>query len=104
MLSKYTDESTKEMLKPIFSLTGALILTNIFLALFNLIPVPPLDGFTVLDSSIPRSLSHITQLIQQYSNMIILFVFFFGGELLVPLVSSLCTLLIKGSVAIFSLF
>ena len=103
-LAKYTSESTKEILKPLLSLSGALITTNIILALFNLIPVPPLDGFTVLQSSIPKSQAHVTEMINQYKNMIIIFVIFFGGELIMPAVIFIQSLLIRTGVAIFSMF
>ena len=103
-LAKYTSESTKEILKPLFSLSWALITTNIILALFNLIPVPPLDGFTILQSSLPKSQAYVTEMINQYSNMIIIFVIFFGVEVIMPAVSFTQTLLIRAGVAIFSMF
>jgi Zn-dependent protease len=33
------------------------ILTNLFLGLFNLLPIPPLDGYTVLRSALPPGLA-----------------------------------------------
>jgi Zn-dependent protease len=36
---------------------GTIAFVNLFLGLFNLIPFPPLDGFTALRSSLPWSLS-----------------------------------------------
>ncbi|MFI5260251.1 MAG: site-2 protease family protein [Candidatus Paceibacteria bacterium] len=38
-------------------LAATITLTNLFLGLFNLIPFPPLDGFTVLRSSLPWNLA-----------------------------------------------
>jgi Zn-dependent protease len=38
-------------------LAATITITNLFLGLFNLIPFPPLDGFTVLRSSLPWNLS-----------------------------------------------
>jgi Zn-dependent protease len=39
------------------SLAATIAFTNLFLGLFNLIPFPPLDGFTVLRSALPWHLS-----------------------------------------------
>lgn len=103
MFSKFLSADQRELAEPVIRLMETLILTNIFLALFNLIPVPPLDGFTALHNSIPRSLSHITELINEYSQMILIFVFFFGGKLLAPLVFKIVGLLIQSSLWIFGI-
>lgn len=64
------------------------ILLNLFLAFFNLIPIPPLDGSKILANLLPFSLSYkYTQLIQKMemnpflSLLVILFIFMFfiGG-------------------------
>lgn len=39
------------------SLAGTIAFVNLFLGLFNLIPFPPLDGFTALRAALPWSLS-----------------------------------------------
>lgn len=56
---------------------------NCLLAAFNLIPVPPLDGYKILTGILPRFWTPILQPLEQYGFMvIILFVFIgpaFGG-------------------------
>lgn len=91
-------------LAPLLDLSEALLITNIFLALFNMIPIPPFDGFTVLSSSIPRDLADITKLLEQYGNMIILFVLFFGGRILSPIIYTCSRFLYETSVSFFLLF
>lgn len=49
-------------------------LLNVGLTLFNLIPIPPLDGSKLLFALIPEDKQHIRGAIEQYS--LILFVFF----------------------------
>lgn len=53
--------------------TGALI--NAVLFLFNLIPVPPLDGFTVLETLVP-SLRRYASVLHQYGFIALLIGFF----------------------------
>ncbi len=43
--------------EPALALAGTIAFTNLFLGLFNLIPFPPLDGFTALRSALPWRLS-----------------------------------------------
>jgi len=84
-----------KLLRPVHHLSAVMVLTNVFLALFNLIPVPPFDGFSVLASAAPRELRGAVQFIEERANLLILFVFFFGGRLLSPLIFTLAHLLIK---------
>lgn len=96
-LEAFVPTDYQDTIKPLMILMGTLVLTNIFFALFNLIPVPPLDGFTALENALPREYSHIIELINQYKGMIIIFVLFFGGQLLSPLVSDIFTMLLAGA-------
>ena len=75
-----------QSLEPVRHLSGVMVLTNIFLMLFNMIPVPPFDGFTVLASSAPRELSPLIRWIEERQQLVILFVFIFGGRMLSPLI------------------
>jgi Zn-dependent protease len=64
---------------------------NIVLMLFNLIPVPPLDGSKVMFAFLDRRTEYqIRPILEQYGFIILLFVFFLppggsiGGRILVP--------------------
>ena len=50
---------------------------NILLAVFNLLPIPPLDGSHVLFSFLPRSLDRVKLFLAQYGMFILLFIIFF---------------------------
>lgn len=52
---------------------------NIILAIFNLIPIPPLDGHWILFSFLPDSFSVIRVFFQQYGVFILILLIFFGG-------------------------
>lgn len=75
--------------EPALMLAGAIMLVNLFLGIFNLIPFPPLDGFTALRSALPWSLSHSLvrfeeQLRGQSVLTLILFLMVFSYVLAVP--------------------
>ncbi|MEC0108416.1 site-2 protease family protein [Paenibacillus taichungensis] len=49
-------------------------LTNFFLFLFNLIPLPPLDGYRILEDILPPSISRKLQGVEQWSIFIFLLI------------------------------
>ena len=93
-----------ESTKPLIHLSETLVFTNCVLALFNMIPVPPLDGFIILSNSLPRSMSNITAYINQYGNMLLLFVFIFSRQILSPLIMDIAGLFFMLSHKIVGLF
>ena len=97
-------EETHKNLEPILHLSRTLVFTNVFLALFNMIPIPPFDGFTVLSSSLPNAMSEMTTYLEQYGNMILLFVFYFGGRILSPLIVQISTVIFDISQGVVGLF
>ncbi len=72
----------------------AIILTNIALAVFNLIPVPPLDGHHILFAIIPDSFAHIKYQLQRYSLVLVLILVVFGWRLIEPVVLWMYQLLV----------
>ena len=55
---------------------------NISLALFNLLPIPPLDGSRVVDGLIPYSWRGAWEQVTQYSSIILLVVVIFASQIL----------------------
>lgn len=76
---------------PLFSFV---ILINIVLGVFNLVPLPPLDGSKVLFSLLPPRFNHIERLLRQYGMFLLLFFIFFGFQLIVPIMFGLYQLLV----------
>jgi len=60
---------------------------NIFLALFNLIPIPPLDGSHILAILLPRDLARLYAYLEPVGFILILVLFYSGlmGVVLMPL-------------------
>lgn len=50
-----------------------LVQLNIALMIFNLLPIPPLDGGSVLAWALPRSLQHVVDFLARYGTMILIF-------------------------------
>ncbi len=65
-----------------------IVLINCLLGIFNLIPIPPLDGANVVYGLLPPRQQYSWRTVQQYGPLILLAVFFFGQSLLRVLVYS----------------
>lgn len=55
-----------------------MVLLNLVLGLFNLVPIPPLDGSRILSGFLPRELSYRYNLLEPYGFIIIIFLFYSG--------------------------
>ncbi len=65
-----------------------IIYINILLAIFNLVPLPPLDGSKVLFSFLPSSEIGLQTMLflERYGLFLLLFFIFFGFHLIIPIV------------------
>lgn len=75
------------------SLASVIVLLNIVLAIFNLIPIPPLDGSKILFTLLGNSGRKIEALSTKYSLFILLFFIFFLWKFISPVVYSLFALI-----------
>lgn len=62
----------------LFYLVANLLLINIALALFNLLPIPPLDGFHILEAFAPPSWDRVLAAVHAYGPWILLGLIFMG--------------------------
>jgi Zn-dependent protease len=69
----------------VLGLLQMIVLLNIVLAVFNLIPVPPLDGSKILFALLPYQWRHVEEMLERYSLVLLLVVIFFLAELVSPI-------------------
>ena len=71
----------------LISMLQMIVLINLVLAIFNLMPIPPLDGSHLLFAVLPRFADSLKLFFNQYG-LIILFIFiFFGFKAIEPIIS-----------------
>ena len=79
----------KVILFPLFQMVGASIWINIVLAVFNLLPIPPLDGSKVLMGMLPPRQSAAIARLEPFGFLILLALFYTGflQKVLMPIIA-----------------
>lgn len=68
---------------------SVIVYVNIMLAIFNLIPIPPLDGSKILFAVLPEKHRNIQKFLEENGNLILIFFILFGFGLIQPIISGL---------------
>ncbi len=79
---------------PTYAILSQIIGINIGLAIFNLIPIPPLDGSKVLLNALPLRYRYVGDYLERYSLLLILIVVFFLSSYFTPVVRLIYSLLV----------
>jgi len=82
------------------SMIFSILRLNIFLGLFNLIPVPPLDGFSLLRDLSPNTFYKFQEKFYQYQMLIMLFLLYFGGRIIAVPANAIVNVLYKIALSI----
>lgn len=70
----------------VLQLTASLVFINILLAIFNLIPLPPLDGSKILFAFLPYHMQRIRTFLETYGFFLVLLFIFFLWPVVSPLI------------------
>lgn len=71
-----------------------IIVINIVLAVFNLVPIPPLDGSKVLFYFLPRGTEQMQMAFERYGFFILVFFIIFGIEIIYPVIEGIYRLFV----------
>lgn len=78
---------------PLAIFINIVILVNIVLATFNLVPIPPLDGSKILFSCLPAGTENFQILLEKYGFYVLIFFILFGFPLITPIILAIYHLL-----------
>lgn len=79
---------------PVAAFFTIIVYANIILAIFNLLPIPPLDGSKILYAILPDSAHQVREFLERYGLFILVFFIFFAFDLIRPLINWLFELLV----------
>ncbi len=86
---------------PVSSLTvflSIIVYANVLLGVFNLVPIPPLDGSKLLFAILPSEHSQRLQMtLERYGFMILIVFIFFGYQLISPIIMALYSVFTGGA-------
>ena len=74
------------LLHPFYKIASIIVIMNLVLALFNIIPIPPLDGSKVLFSFIPSKFRYIENFLERWGIFFLLFFIIFLWSAVSPIV------------------
>lgn len=91
-------QTSAYFVEPIVKILISAVQINVVLAIFNLIPVPPLDGSSILAGLLPRDLAYQYEKLQPYGFIILLLLIFTRAVnyIIVPPITIIVGLLLGG--------
>ncbi len=78
-LLNFTLASSNPIIPSLDFMLSQFLWINIILAIFNLIPIPPLDGYKILIGILPPNISYRLQPLEQYGMLILMALVFLPG-------------------------
>jgi Zn-dependent protease len=81
-------------LMPLVLFFNIIVFLNVLLGIFNLVPIPPLDGSRLVLWLIPDRYLRFKILLEQYGLLILLFFIFWGFRLIFPIIQAVYLFLV----------
>ncbi len=75
-------------------LAHIIVYANVLLAVFNLVPIPPLDGSKVLFALLPPSMQHVQKFMERWGIVLLFAFIFIGFDTIAPVIGWLTTLFV----------
>ncbi len=74
------------VMTPFIEIASYIVIINLTLAVFNLIPIPPLDGSKLLFSILPQQYGKTRMMLETYAPILIIVVIFFLWKFIYPVI------------------
>ena len=78
IMTRMGEQLPDSLQEPIGLFLSYLLIMNVSLAVFNLLPFPPLDGSKVLDTFLPASMRPLMAILEQYGYIILMVLIWAG--------------------------
>ncbi len=75
------------LINPFYKISIIIVFVNLVLALFNVIPIPPLDGSKILFSFLPFRLRYVENFLERWGMFVLLFFIIFLWSKFSPIIS-----------------
>lgn len=82
------------VLYPLLPFLTIIVVINVVLGVFNLVPIPPLDGSKVLFGLLPYRFTPLMHALERYGFAILIFFIFFAISIISPIISFIVNLLL----------
>ncbi|MDE1875183.1 MAG: site-2 protease family protein [Patescibacteria group bacterium] len=76
---------------PVTTLSAIIVLVNVTLAIFNLVPIPPLDGSKIISAILPSGWMRVRQAIERFGFLGVIVFLLFIWQFFAPLIPWLFT-------------
>ena len=98
LMSKTFESVSDSTQEPLILFLENLLIMNVSLAVFNLLPFPPLDGSKVLETFLPASLQPALEFLEQYGYWLLVLLIYMGffRAIITPILQVVYYLLLLG--------
>ena len=98
LMSGLIDQMSDSTQEPVILFLDNLLIMNISLAVFNLLPFPPLDGSKVLETFLPAEMQPALEFLERYGYFLLILLIYMGvfTAIIRPIINFVHYLLLLG--------